>query len=51
MSKKPVVKLTNRQFAKEDKGFIDACVKADIPPTIRQASKYRRKIGTAFNTK
>lgn len=40
--------MTNRQFAASDKAFYDACVKAGIVPTMRQASKYRRACGKAY---
>lgn len=43
------VEMTNRDFAKT-KGFMEACVKAGIEPTTRQASKYRRKMGVAYVT-
>jgi hypothetical protein len=43
------VEMTNRDFAKT-KGFVEACVKAGIEPTTRQASKYRRKMGVAYVT-
>lgn len=40
--------MTNRQFAATDKAFADACAKASTKPTMRQASKYRRKCGAAY---
>ena len=46
---KTVVKLTNAQFVKENQGFIAKCYGAGIPATKRQASKYRRKLGKAYN--
>jgi len=40
--------ITNRKFSETDKMFIDSCEFAKIPPTSRQASKWRRKIGSAY---
>jgi hypothetical protein len=40
--------LTNREFAEKDEKFKEACAKAGIPPTQRQASKYRSKVGRAY---
>jgi hypothetical protein len=51
MAKKPVLKLTNRVFAKKNPLFLEACKSAGIEPTMRQASKYRRKQGLAFGKK
>lgn len=48
MSKKPAVKPTNTKFMKDDKSFNDACKMAGITPTKRQASKYRRGLGLAY---
>lgn len=42
---------SNAAFAEKDSGFRDACEKAGIPPTKRQASKYRRGFGMAYNAK
>ncbi len=39
---------TNKVFATTNKDFMAACTKADVEPTKRQASKYRRKIGKAW---
>jgi len=44
------MKITNAQF-KEDNLFTEACTCADIPPTTRQASKYRRGLGLAVRFK
>tara|TARA_Y100000034_G_scaffold130756_1_gene189991 strand:- start:67 stop:324 length:258 start_codon:yes stop_codon:yes gene_type:complete len=41
---------TNRQFSSED-GFIKACEKIGIKPTKRQASKFRRKEGKAYDNR
>jgi len=40
--------VTNREFFKTDKQFISACEDMRIEPTKRQASKFRRKEGTAY---
>lgn len=40
---------SNLQFSKEDQNFINACEKAGVQPSIRQASKFRRKTGKAYN--
>jgi hypothetical protein len=40
--------LNNREFAQTDKEFQEACRKAGIPPTQRQASKFRLRSGKAF---
>jgi len=40
--------VTNREFFKTDKQFIAACADMRIDPTKRQASKFRRKEGTAY---
>lgn len=40
--------MNNREFAQFDKEFQDACRKAGIPPTQRQASKFRLRSGKAF---
>ena len=41
-------KMTNAQFANEDGTFIEACLKAGVKPTKRQASKWRMKRGRAW---
>ena len=41
-------KVTNHQFAKENKVFKKACKEVGIPPTRRQASKWRRNMGLAY---
>lgn len=43
--------ITNKQFAASDPKFIEACKLANIPPTPRQASKWRRKQGLAYTLK
>lgn len=40
--------VTNRAFAKEDRKFIACCELLEIPPTARQASKYRNETGDAY---
>ncbi len=39
---------THREFVKDSKTFQDACEAAEIEPTIRQASKFRRGMGVAY---
>lgn len=41
-------KPTNEAFAVTDQAFKDACEKAGVPATARQASKFRRKRGLAY---
>lgn len=41
---------TNTKFA-EGRVFTKACLLVDIPPTSRQASKYRRGLGLAVKQK
>lgn len=40
--------MTNREYAEKDKAFKEACKRAGINPTTRQASKYRRGKGLAY---
>lgn len=40
--------LSNREFSKQE-AFVNACEKAGVKPTVRQASKFRRKYGAAFS--
>ena len=40
--------MTNREFAQSDKEFREACFRARIAPTQRQASKFRLKSGHAY---
>lgn len=42
------MEVTNAEFAKSNKEFITACEAVDIPPTLRQASKFRNKRGKAY---
>ena len=41
--------MTNREFAQQDEKFREACKRAGIPPTSRQASRWRMKNGKAWN--
>ena len=41
--------MTNREFALKDEKFRAACQRAGIPPTSRQASRWRMKHGKAWN--
>jgi len=43
--------MTNREFAEKDKDFRDACAAAKIPPSVRQASKYRLGFGKAWEAR
>jgi hypothetical protein len=45
--KKQLDRITNRKFS-EDGNFRKACQKANVAPTRRQASKFRRGEGKAF---
>lgn len=45
---KKIAKETNRAFARTNKAFLLACEKARIPPTKRQASKFRSRRGLAY---
>jgi hypothetical protein len=40
---------TNKEFAERDAGFRAACEAAKIPPTARQASKFRNKLGKVWS--
>lgn len=40
--------MNNTEFAEKDQEFRFACEKAQLPPTKRQASKYRLKSGRAY---
>ena len=39
--------IVNSDFVKNEE-FIEACKKAGVEPTARQAGKYQRKTGTAY---
>jgi len=45
--KKVEERVTNKQFT-EDDYFRSCCKRANIEPTARQASKFRRKQGSAY---
>jgi hypothetical protein len=40
--------MTNKEFSQTDRTFIEACKRAMVQPTKRQASKFRRNVGSAF---
>ena len=40
--------MTNREFAKTNMEFGEACKRVKLKPTTRQASKWRRKKGLAW---
>jgi hypothetical protein len=40
--------MTNSQYAASDKAFQEACKKAGIPPSRRQASKFKLGFGKAW---
>ena len=40
--------ITHAEFSKTDPMFKNACEKAGVEPTIRQASKWRNKKGKAY---
>jgi len=42
---------TNAVFASENEEFKNACIEASVEATPRQASKYRRKRGQAYNAR
>ena len=48
MADKKGREMTNRKFSKTDKGFMEACEAAEVKPTVRQASKWRRGKGKAW---
>ena len=41
--------VTNREFAKANRKFRTACEHAGVEPSRRQAGKWRRKHGAAWN--
>jgi hypothetical protein len=43
--------VTNTEFANSDYIFRKACALADVPPSPRQASKYRNRRGIAYQFK
>lgn len=40
--------ISNAQYAKTNSHFLMCCEKANVPPTSRQASKFRNKYGAAY---
>jgi len=44
-----ILMATNKEFS-NDRYFVHCCEKSDIKPTIRQASKFKQKRGTAYKT-
>lgn len=46
-----ILVMNNKTFSNTVKSFQVACEKAGIFPSKRQASKWRRKTGIAFNYK
>ena len=40
--------MTNREFAAKDSCFKECCSKVGVEPTSRQAGKFRRKKGLAY---
>jgi len=40
--------MTNKEFAKSNEGFQEACERVELKPTTRQASKWRRQKGLAW---
>lgn len=48
MSVKPEPGITAKEFSKTNQEFKDACEKAGVQVTKRQASKFLRKFGRAY---
>ena len=48
MTKQKKSEQTNQEFARVNEEFKDACTKAGIAPTKRQASKWRLRKGAAW---
>lgn len=46
-----VERMTNRMFAETNKLFQKDCQTANVQPTRRQASKYRRSVGAAWKSR
>ena len=40
--------MTNKEFCNTNHEFFDACKKAEVTPSTRQASKFRMKKGAAY---
>lgn len=45
------MKQTISEFARNDKDFIEACKRAGVDNTRRQASKFKNKKGLAYKVK
>jgi hypothetical protein len=43
--------MTNTEFAEKDREFRAACERAGIPPSKRQASKWRLGFGKAWDNR
>ena len=43
-----VIKTVNQKFAETNEEFIEACKRVGVPPTARQASKFRNGKGVAY---
>lgn len=41
-------KITNKMFRDNNKVFQTCCERMEVEPTTRQASKFRRGLGTAY---
>lgn len=48
---RPAGYVTNSEYAEQDARFNDACTKAGLPATKRQASKFRRGFGTSYRNR
>jgi len=44
-------RITNAEFSKKDPAFKEACEKARVERTPRQASKYRNQKGSAWKAR
>jgi hypothetical protein len=45
-----MIKMTNKKFT-EDEFFVACCKEASVDPTMRQASKFRNKKGSAYRVR
>ena len=43
--------MTNREFSTNNKQFREACEKANVQPTKRQASRWRQQRGSAWKVR
>lgn len=43
--------MTNQDFSQTDKSFLEACKRAGIAPSRRQASKFRLGFGKAYQSR